>query len=295
MKTVIGVKFKKTNKIYYFDPSGVDCQIGDFVIVETAQGPECAEVVMGVTDIEDSQLVSPLRNVIRKLSESDLKKAEKNKLHEKEALEVFEKKILEHKLEMKPVDVEYAFDASKITFYFTADGRVDFRELVKDLAHHFKTRIELRQIGVRDEAKMLGGIGKCGFPICCKRFLPEFSPVSIKMAKEQNISLNPGKISGLCGRLMCCLNFEQTYYEDMKIQMPKIGQAVITPEGEGTVVEYNAISTRVRVKIEKPDGTFDQKDFLLEALQFERLDPKFHAKEDEPEISDIFDEDLPVD
>ena len=274
MTTVVGVKFKKTNKIYYFGPNGIDCRLGDSVVVETARGQEIGEVVMAPMEVEDTSVVLPLKNVVRKVSAQDLQQAVRNKEQEGDAFRVFEKKIQEHNLVMKPVDVEYAFDGSKITFFFTADGRVDFRELVKDLAHHFRARIELRQIGVRDEAKMLGGIGKCGCPICCKQSLPEFTPVSIKMAKEQNISLNPSKISGLCGRLMCCLNYEQPYYEEMRKKMPRPGTHVQTPDGHGVATENNAISARVRVKVEREDGSFELKDYALEELTFERTKPQ---------------------
>jgi len=195
---------------------------------------------------------------------------EQNEQQEAQAFTVFEEKIAQHNLEMKPVEVEYAFDGSKITFFFTADGRVDFRDLVKDLAHHFRARIELRQIGVRDEAKMLGGLGKCGCPICCQRFLTEFSPVSIKMAKEQNISLNPTKISGLCGRLMCCLGYEQKHYEEMNRKMPKMGSEVTTADGKGKVVENQPLCGKSKIRLEKPDGSFEFRTYSLEEMTFEK-------------------------
>jgi len=270
MKTVVGVKFKKTSKTYYFDPKDIPLQEGDGAIVETARGLEYGEIVMGPTQVEDEKVVAPLKSVVRKATAGDYKRMEQNQQQEKQAFSVFEQKIAQHKLVMKPVEVEYAFDGSKITFFFTADGRVDFRELVKDLAHHFRARIELRQIGVRDEAKMLGGLGKCGCPICCKRFLSEFSPVSIKMAKEQNISLNPTKISGLCGRLMCCLGYEQKYYEEMNRKMPRNGSEVTTPDGKGKVVENQPLCARTKVRLEKPDGSYEFKVYALEDLTFDR-------------------------
>ncbi|MDL2220758.1 stage 0 sporulation family protein [Eubacteriales bacterium OttesenSCG-928-N14] len=296
MKTVVGIKFKKTNKIYYFNPGDYQLQMGDGVIVETARGMEYGEVVAPIQDVEEDKIVAPLKNVVRKASSKDLSQIEKNKQLEKDAQVVFEQKIANHKLEMKAVDVEYAFDASKIVFYFTADGRVDFRELVKDMAQHFRTRIELRQIGIRDEAKMLGGLGKCGCEICCKRFLTEFSPVSIKMAKEQNISLNPAKISGLCGRLMCCLNYEQDYYREMNKKLPRINAVVRTPDGSGTAVENNPITARVKVKLEKPDGSYEFRDYALDELKFDRR-AKVKKEEDIlPTIPDIpSDEPLPPD
>jgi len=269
MTTVVGVKFKKTNKIYYFSPAEVNCTIGDAVVVETSRGTEIGDVVMAPMELDDDKVVTPLKNVLRKVNERDLAMASRNKTQEAEAFRVFEEMIAEYKLDMKPVDVEYAFDGSKITFFFTADGRVDFRELVKGLAHHFRSRIELRQIGVRDEAKMLGGLGKCGCPICCRRFLPTFTPVSIKMAKEQNISLNPNKISGLCGRLMCCLNYEQTYYEQMRRQMPKVGAAVRTPQGHGVVLENNYLTGKVKVKAERDDGVIEVVDVSYEVVSID--------------------------
>lgn len=257
MATVVGVKFKKTNKIYYFNPSDVPCEMGDAVVVETTRGSEIGDIVMPPMELDDDKIVAPLKNVLRKVNEADLEMASQNKGREEDALRVFGEKILEYGLEMKPVDVDFAFDGSKITFYFTADGRVDFRELVKGLAHHFRSRIELRQIGVRDEAKMLGGLGKCGFPICCERFMTNFTPVSIKMAKEQNISLNPNKISGLCGRLMCCLNYEHEYYAMMRKKMPNVGSRFLTHLGTGTVLENNYLSGKVKVRVERSDGVIE--------------------------------------
>ena len=266
MTTVVGVKFKKTNKIYYFSPGDIPCVVGDAVVVETSRGTEIGDVVMPPMELDDDKVVAPLKSVVRKVNERDLQMASRNKTQEADAFKVFEQMIEEYKLDMKPVDVEYAFDGSKITFFFTADGRVDFRELVKGLAHHFRSRIELRQIGVRDEAKMLGGLGKCGCPICCRRFLPAFTPVSIKMAKEQNISLNPNKISGLCGRLMCCLNYEQSYYEQMRKQMPRVGSTVKTAQGSGIVLENNYLTGLVKVKVERDDGAIEVTDISYESV-----------------------------
>ena len=251
MAEVIGVRFKEVGKVYYFDPNGIEMKKGDMAIVETARGVECGEVAMENREIEDKNIVHPLKKMIRKATQGDLKKVEENRKKEKHAFEICEKKILDHKLEMKLVDVEYTFDNNKILFYFTADGRVDFRELVKDLASVFRTRIELRQIGVRDEAKMMGGLGICGRPFCCTSFLGEFQPVSIKMAKEQGLSLNPVKISGTCGRLMCCLKYEQTAYSDLLRTTPKNGAVVNTPEGRGIVVDVNLITGTLKVRMDR--------------------------------------------
>jgi len=271
MVKVIGVRFRQSGKVYYFDPFGQDVRRGDGVIVETAKGVEYGEVTMEPTEVEESAIVPPLRPIIRVANDNDRATLAANIEKEKEAAKIAEQKIADHKLEMKLVGVEYAFNGSKITFYFTADGRVDFRELVKDLASVFKTRIELRQIGVRDEAKLIGGLGPCGRVICCKSFLTEFHPVSIKMAKEQNLSLSPTKISGLCGRLMCCLKYEQECYEDARKRMPKVGREVITPDGTGTVVENNLLRERVKVKVLLPDGTFDLREYPLADIK--RMEP----------------------
>lgn len=255
MTEVIGVRFKNVGKVYYFDPGGHDMKKGDKVIVETARGIECGEVAMENRGMENDGLVQPLKKLIRIATEDDLRKVAENHKKEKSAFDICLRKIAAHKLEMKLVDVEYTFDNSKILFYFTADGRVDFRELVKDLASVFRTRIELRQIGVRDEAKMLGGLGICGRPFCCSTFLGGFQPVSIKMAKEQGLSLNPVKISGICGRLMCCLKYEQEAYADLLRSIPSVGSLVMTPGGKGTVVESNPITGVVRVQQEAaPDA-----------------------------------------
>lgn len=245
MQTIIGVRFQKAGKVYYFSPGRLDIKKGDKVIVETARGVECGETVIGPREVADSEVPPPLKVVHRIATPEDVQKVEDNKVRAKEAFAVGEKKIAEHKLPMKLVNVEYTFDMNKIVFYFTADGRIDFRELVKDLASVFRTRIELRQIGVRDEAKLMGGIGCCGRPLCCASFLGEFAPVSIRMAKEQNLSLNPTKISGICGRLMCCLKYESDCYcgqcpkQVKKIQPPQQGGRVVTVDGEGKVISLN--------------------------------------------------------
>lgn len=252
MTEIIGVRFKSVGKVYYFSPGELPLSMGDKVIVETARGVECGEVVVPNKMVDDEEIVAPLKPVMRVATEEDFKQIEKNKLKEKEAFGICEKKIAQYKLNMNLVDVECTFDNSKLLFYFTSDNRVDFRELVKDLAFVFHTRIELRQIGVRDEAKMLGGLGVCGREFCCRAFLGEFQPVSIKMAKEQSLSLNPTKISGTCGRLMCCLKYEQDGYEELLKLTPKVGALVETPSGRGTVTDSNLISGKLHVKL---DGT----------------------------------------
>lgn len=255
MAEVIGVRFKNAGKIYYFDPAGNTLKKGDRVIVETSRGMECGEVAMENRQVSEESLVQPLRQLIRIATEEDLKRVEENQKKEKTAFGICLKKIAAHKLEMKLVDVEYTFDNSKILFYFTADGRVDFRELVKDLASVFRTRIELRQIGVRDEAKMLGGLGICGKPFCCSTFLGSFQPVSIKMAKEQGLSLNPVKISGICGRLMCCLKYEQETYSELLHSVPSVNSVVTTPKGRGVVTENNLLTEKVYVRLDSaPDA-----------------------------------------
>jgi len=251
MSEVIGVRFKDVGKIYYFDPDGKKLSLGENVIVETIRGVECGTVAMANRAVPDEHIVKPLKKLIRVATKADIDAIKQNKEKEKSAFEICEQKIAHHKLSMKLVDVEYTFDGNKILFYFTADGRVDFRELVKDLASVFRTRIELRQIGVRDEAKMMGGIGVCGRPLCCSTFLGEFQPVSIKMAKEQGISLNPTKISGTCGRLMCCLKYEQDAYEDLLRTTPKIGAYVQTPDGKGTVTDLNLLTGILTVHLDK--------------------------------------------
>lgn len=249
MITVIGVRFKKAGKIYYFNPGNLDIKKGDFVVVETARGVEFGECVVGVKELNEDEIVAPLKDVIRKASEEDVEVNRVNKSKQEDAFKICLDKIKEHGLKMKLIDVEYTFDNNKVIFYFTADGRVDFRELVKDLAAIFRTRIELRQIGVRDEAKMTGGLGPCGRTLCCSSFLGEFAPVSIKMAKEQNLSLNPTKISGICGRLMCCLNYEQETYEGIRKRMPKVGSVVETCYGVGEVISSSIVKEAVKVKV----------------------------------------------
>ncbi|MBR4224135.1 MAG: stage 0 sporulation family protein [Oscillospiraceae bacterium] len=266
MIEVIGVRFKDNGKTYTFSTGGAKVGLGDKVIVETSRGTECGEVAEAPHQIDESRVRTPLKTIIRAATEKDLRTVEQNRQKEANAFKVCEQRILKHKLDMKLVDVECTFDNSKLLFYFTADNRVDFRELVKDLAGIFRMRIELRQIGVRDEAKMLGGLGVCGRPFCCKTFLTEFQPVSIKMAKDQGLSLNPTKISGTCGRLMCCLKYEQDFYEKEYKTTPKPGSYVSTPEFKGYVEEVNLITAKIRVKPEKSDDppkVFDKKDVHL--------------------------------
>lgn len=251
MSKVVGIRFKEVGKIYYFDPLDIEFKKGDFAIVETVRGIECGEVAMENRTIDDEEIIKPLKPIIRVATPEDLVIVENNKKKEKEAFEICLKKIENHKLDMKLVDVEYTFDGSKVLFYFTSDGRVDFRELVKDLASVFRVRIELRQIGVRDESKMKGGLGICGRPFCCNSFLGDFQPVSIKMAKEQGLSLNPTKISGTCGRLMCCLKYEQNAYEHLLRVTPKVGAIVETPQGKGTVVEVNLLKGMLKISLDR--------------------------------------------
>ena len=257
MAEIIGVRFKDVGKIYYFDPDGMQIAIGENVIVETARGIECGSVAIANSEVSESSIVSPLKKVIRKATDEDMARVYENREKSRRAFDICLQNIKENKLDMKLVDAEYTFDNSKILFYFTADGRVDFRQLVKDLAAVFRTRIELRQIGVRDEAKMLGGLGICGNPFCCSTFLGDFQPVSIKMAKEQGLSLNPAKISGACSRLMCCLKYEQEAYEDLLRTTPKVNAVVQTPEGKGYVTEVNLLTGKLKVHLDKnPDGAF---------------------------------------
>ena len=266
MAMVIRVRFKRAAKLYDFDPNGLDLHNGMSVVTETARGVELGECMSGIMDVPDERLVLPLKPIIRIATEQDLAMQKRNEQAEKEAFDIALDRIAEHKLEMKLVDVEYAFDRSKIIFYFTANGRVDFRMLVKSLASIFKTRIELRQIGVRDEAKMLGGIGPCGRPICCRTFLSDFTPVSIKMAKEQNLSLNPTKISGLCDRLMCCLKYEQDNYEQTRKRMPRVGREIITPDGVGVINAINVLEETVRVRIAVGDS-FELREYPIDDCQ----------------------------
>lgn len=276
MVTVVGIRFKKAGKIYYFDPDGLNIEKDDCVIVETSRGIEFGYVVVGMKQVTEEEIVPPLKKVLRIATEEDYETHRLNKAKAKEAFDICLKKIAEHKLDMKLIDVEYTFDNNKVIFYFTADGRIDFRELVKDLASIFRTRIELRQIGVRDEAKMIGGLGPCGKPICCAAFLGEFEPVSIKMAKEQNLSLNPSKISGICGRLMCCLKYEYEVYEELLKKIPSVGTIVITPLGRGTVVDTYIILEAVKVKVKLSDGTEGLVNYKVSELEVtEERDPDY--------------------
>lgn len=287
MKNIVGVRFKKPGKIYFFDPGDLQINNRDFVIVETSQGQEFGEVAIANRMVEDESVLKPLKKVIRIATQKDKKHNEENKKKEKEAFNICNKKIKEHKLDMTLTDVEFKFDNSKVLFYFTADGRIDFRELVKDLATIFKTRIELRQIGVRDEVKRIGGNGICGRELCCCSFLGNFETVSIKMAKEQNMSLNPSKISGNCGRLMCCLKYEQEVYEEKINRLPKIGAIVKTEDGEGTVEGVETLKEKLRVKLKDDNGEYyfkkyDAKDVkIIKNVESNTIDPeeREHLKE----------------
>ncbi len=282
MTKVVGVRFRNAGKIYYFDPAKLKIQAGAHVIVETARGVEMGTVVLAPKEVEDEMVVQPLKSVIRVATEADERTARKNRGKEKEAFKICLDKIAKHKLDMKLVEAEYTFDNNKLLFYFTADGRIDFRELVKDLAAVFRTRIELRQIGVRDETKILGGVGICGRSLCCNTFLPEFAPVSIKMAKEQNLSLNPTKISGVCGRLMCCLKNEQDTYEYLNSRLPGIGDTVTTPEGlKAEVQSVNVLRQNVKVIVEVNDEK-EAREYKVNELKFRpkrRKDVKLSAEE----------------
>lgn len=290
MAKVIGVRFKEVGKIYYFDPCDIQFNKTDMAIVETARGLECGEVALENKEVPEEEIIHPLKKVIRKATDKDIKKLEENKQKEKDALVKCEEKIKEHGLEMKLTDVEYTFDNSKILFYFTADGRVDFRELVKDLASTFKTRIELRQIGVRDEAKMLGGLGVCGKPFCCSSFLGDFQPVSIKMAKDQGLSLSPTKISGTCGRLMCCLKYEQEAYTDLIRTTPKVGAIVKTRLGKGTVVDVNLLTGLLKVKMDNtPDEAMPQS-FKVREVKLIKDGYVPREKEESAELKELEDE-----
>ena len=269
MTKVIGVRFRTAGKIYFFAPGKFDIKQGDNVIVETARGVEFGRVVSGPREVEDEEVVQPLKSVIRPANDQDRKTVEKNKQKEKEAFKICLEKIRKHKLEMKLIDVEYTFDGNKILFYFTADGRIDFRELVKDLAAVFRTRIELRQIGVRDETKIRGGIGICGRPLCCSTYLTEFSAVSIKMAKEQNLSLNPTKISGVCGRLMCCLTNEEETYEVLNSQLPSVGDTVTTKDGlTGVVHSLSVLRRQVKVVVNLENDEKEIREYQADDLKF---------------------------
>lgn len=284
MTRVIGVRFRNVGKIYYFSPKNLEIKSGDHVIVETARGVEYGNVVLPPRDVEDEKVVQPLKEVIRIANAQDDKKEESNRKREKEAYQICLKKIKEHGLEMKLIDVEYTFDNNKVLFYFTADGRIDFRELVKNLAAIFKTRIELRQIGVRDETKILGGIGICGRALCCHTYLSEFAPVSIKMAKEQNLSLNPTKISGVCGRLMCCLKNEEETYEELNRKLPVVGDRVNTPEGlRGEVQSVNVLRQLVKVIVDVDDEK-EIREYAVEDLKFKPRQKKEKIKLSDEEL-----------
>ena len=282
MTKVIGVRFRTAGKIYYFDPTRFEIKKGDHVIVETARGVEYGTVVGGIREVDDSKVVQPLKPVLRIATERDNEQEAANKGKEKEAFRICQEKIRKHGLDMKLIDAEYTFDNNKVLFYFTADGRIDFRELVKDLASVFKTRIELRQIGVRDETKILGGIGICGRRLCCRTHLSEFVPVSIKMAKEQNLSLNPTKISGVCGRLMCCLKHEEETYEDLNRRLPNIGDYVTTDDGlKGEVSSVNVLRQQVKV-IVNVDDEKEIREYPLDQLRFK----KRHGRNKKNDVSE---------
>ena len=283
MANIIGVRFKKPGKIYFFDPDGKVVERGQHVIVETAMGKEYGEVMIANRQLPDDKIVAPLKKIIRIATEKDKKQNEINKKDEKEAFKICEKKIKEYKLDMKLMDVEYKFDKSKLLFFFTADGRIDFRELVKDLAAIFKTRIELRQIGVRDEVRRLGGNGVCGRELCCCSFLGNFDTVSIKMAKEQNVSLNPSKISGNCGRLMCCLRYEQEVYEEKLKKLPGIGSIVETEDGKGEVCGVETLKERLKVKFKDGDETFFKRYDLKDVKVLKRARKAEEAEVENPE------------
>lgn len=286
MANVIGVRFRKAGKIYYFDPAGLDIKTGDNVIVETARGVEYGKVVLGLRELEDDKIIQPLKPVIRKATPEDDEIEKKNKEKEKEAFQICLEKIKKHGLEMKLIDSEYTFDNNKVLFYFTADGRIDFRELVKDLASVFKTRIELRQIGVRDETKIVGGIGICGRTLCCNSHLSEFAPVSIKMAKEQNLSLNPTKISGVCGRLMCCLKNEQEAYEELNAKLPDVGDRVTTSDNlMGEVQSVSVLKQLVKVIVTLDNDEKEVREYKVEELIFT-------PKKKKDKLNNIEDEEL---
>ena len=283
MVKVIGVRFRRTGKIYYFDPAGIEIEAGQHVIVETARGVEYGNVVLGVREVEDDKVVQPLKPVIRVATPEDDKVDADNRLKEKKAFEICLEKIRKHGLDMKLIDTEYTFDNNKVLFYFTADGRIDFRELVKDLAAVFKIRIELRQIGVRDETKVIGGISICGRPLCCSTYLSEFAPVSIKMAKDQNLSLNPIKISGVCGRLMCCLKNEEETYEYLNSRLPDVGDFVNTIDGcRGEVQSVSVLRQRVKLIVEVGDEK-EIREYKIEELKFKpkKKREKFNVNDEE--------------
>lgn len=284
MTNVVGVRFRNAGKIYFFAPGDLSIEVGDHVIVETARGVEYGNVVLSPRDVEDDKVIQPLKTVIRIATPEDDSIEAKNREKEKEAFRICLEKIAKHKLEMKLIGTEYTFDNNKVLFYFTADGRIDFRELVKDLAAVFKTRIELRQIGVRDETKLIGGIGICGRPLCCSSYMSDFIPVSIKMAKEQNLSLNPSKISGVCGRLMCCLKYEEETYEYLNSRLPNVGDMVTTPEGlRGEVHSVNVLRQLVKVIVTVDGDDKDIREYAVRELRFKvkRRNEKLNINDDE--------------
>lgn len=288
MTKVIGVRFRPAGKVYFFSPGKFHIRAGEKVIVETARGVEFGQVVTGVKEVEEEQITQPLKSVIRIATKDDIRKEEKNREKEKEAFEICLEKIRKRGLEMKLINAEYTFDNNKILFYFTADGRIDFRELVKDLASVFRTRIELRQIGVRDETKIRGGIGICGRPLCCHTYLTEFAPVSIKMAKEQNLSLNPTKISGVCGRLMCCLTNEQETYEYLNSRLPSVGDHVITPEHlKGEVHSVNVLCQTVKVVTELEDDEKEIREYKVDELKIKSRRRKKNVKVSKEEMEEL--------
>jgi len=288
MVKVIGVRFRKAGKTYYFDPQDFLIKAGDHVIVETARGIEYGSVVIGVRGVEEEKIVQPLKPVIRIATPEDDETEEENKIKEREAYTICLEKIRKHKLEMKLIDAEYTFDKNKVLFYFTADGRIDFRELVKDLASVFRTRIELRQIGVRDETKIIGGIGICGRSLCCHSYLPEFAPVSIKMAKEQNLSLNPTKISGVCGRLMCCLKNEEETYEELNSKLPNIGDKVTTDDGlKGEVQSVSVLRQQVKVIVSLHDDEKEVREYKVDSLKFKPKKKKEKIKISDEELKEL--------
>ncbi|MCI8625979.1 MAG: stage 0 sporulation family protein [Lachnospiraceae bacterium] len=288
MTTVIGVRFRRAGKVYYFDPAGIEVKKGEHVIVETARGVEFGTVVLGCREVEDEKVVQPLKQVIRVATPEDYEINEKNREKEKTAFGICLEKIQKHGLEMKLIDAEYTFDNNKVLFYFTADGRIDFRELVKDLASVFRTRIELRQIGVRDETKIIGGIGICGRPLCCHSYLSEFAPVSIKMAKEQNLSLNPTKISGVCGRLMCCLKNEEEAYEELNSKLPSLGDRVTTVDGlSGEVQSVSVLKQTVKVIVVLENDEKEVREYKVEDLRFRPKKRRERVNLDDAELREL--------
>lgn len=292
MITVAGIRFKTAGKVYYFDPDNIDVKIGDNVIVETARGLEFGTVTMGPEEVDEKSIIQPLKKIIRIADDKDRRQHKENVERKEKAMAMCQEKVDKHGLEMKLIDVEYTFDNSKIIFYFTADGRVDFRELVKDLASVFKMRIELRQIGVRDEAKMMGGIGACGRSLCCNSWLAEFEPVSIKMAKVQNLSLNPTKISGICGRLMCCLKYENDIYMELRKGMPEVGEKVKTRDGFAKVIETNLLENKIKVRLIEEDSKNDSEIKLsseVKCYKKEEIKRAYHNQKKDKD-KDIFED-----